>query len=53
MLRMESVAERMRDDFVSQDSLVPRMSKTTNTCGAPEGFEQCVGGHDCLPLNLN
>jgi hypothetical protein len=53
VLRMESVAECMCDDFVSQDSFVPRMSKTMDTCGTPEGFEQCVGGHDRPPLNLN
>jgi hypothetical protein len=48
VLRMESVAECMCDDFVSQDSLVPRMSKTMNAGCTPESFEQCVGGHGNL-----
>jgi hypothetical protein len=47
MLRMEAVAESVRNDLVAHDALMPSMSKTEDTFCASRCFEQGCISHGC------
>jgi hypothetical protein len=48
MLRMETMAESVRNDLVGHDALVPRVSKTEDTFRASDCLEQGCISHGLL-----